>query len=241
MLSYFEKCVRSIAIASVLTVGSAWMPTAVADDGDETKTAALAVPEDLAGKGRVFHVQPSERPQVTFTSNTSAEKFKGVSAKLVGYVVSPNGDDVLPVEFVGGEFRLPVVSLDTGKPSMNDHMRAPRWFNADSYPEIVFKLSGVKNAKLIKKRDHSTLYRADLKGAMTILGNSVDLTVKSQIRIETTEDGDDGTMTIKCGFNVTLADFGMGIDDPGIKSGKIAKRMKIKVNLTLAPTPPSAP
>jgi len=239
-MSCSSTWVRLAVLTTAFSLHPASIPAAKAQDEADTKSVPMAVPEELANKGRVLYVQPSEGPQVTFTSSTPAEKFKGVSAKLVGFVVSPEGDDALPVEFAGGEFRLPVVSLDTGNAGMNDHMRAPRWFDATTYPEIVFKLSEVKNAKLIKKRDDSRLYVADLKGAMTILKASEDLTVKAKITIETAEGGD-GAMTIKCQFKVTLADFGMGIDDPGVTSGKIAKRMKIDVNLTLAPTPPSAP
>ena len=114
MMSCFPTWVRLAALATVLLVRPAWIPAAYAGDEADAKSAATAVPEELADQGRVYYVQPSDRPQVTFTSRTPAEKFKGVSAKLVGYVVSSEKEGALPVEFVGGEF-LYAVRVDTSQ------------------------------------------------------------------------------------------------------------------------------
>lgn len=243
MMTVYPRSFVRVILGSVAAcaVGFA-TPLALGQTEDAAKPAARATPEDVEKLGRVYYLQPTDGPQVTFTSSAPAEKFKGTTNKLSGYVVAPTHEGASPVEFVAGEFRLPVATLDTGNPTRNEHMRQAQWLNAGSFPEIVFKLSGVKDAKLVKQRDNSQLYTADLKGTMTILDKSVDMSIRARISLGTSGgDPGGGPMSIKCTFHVMLSEFGIGVGDPGIKSGRIAAKMKIDTDLALGPNPPKTP
>lgn len=210
-----------------------------AEDDRQERAPAIAVPDEHAKLGQVYYVVSTKKPHVTFRSNAKVEKIRGTSVQLAGYVVTPGSAGVLPAQLAAGKFVLPVISLDTGNSSMNEHMQAKRWLDGDAYPAIEFTITNVTNVKLVKEREDSTIYRAKLVGTMSLVGQEREMTVNARITLKPESEktgkiapGD--LMTIRSSFHVVLSEFGMGIDDPGIEAGKIAKRIKIDVNLTLS-------
>ena len=148
-----------------------------------------------------------------------------------------------PLQKLVTKFVLPAISLDTGNATMNEHMQAKRWLNNDAYPAIEFTITDVTNVKLVKEREDSTIYRAKLVGTMSLVGQEKKMTVNARITLKSESEktrkiapGD--LMTIRSSFHVVLSEFGMGIDDPSIEAGKIAKKIKIDVNLTLSTQQP---
>lgn len=230
----------------ILVVGALALPAAAVAEGDESATkTTLTIPAEHAALGQVYYVVDTKKPQVTFRSNTKAEKFQGNSTQISGYIVAPTEGEQLPVQFGAGEFRLPVFTLKTRNPSMNNHMHGTRWLNADSFPHIVFTLTGVTDEKLIKERETSTLYVATLNGTMSIMEQEKELSVKAKITFKPESDKTRRTapgdlMIIKCKFDVTLADFGIGIGDEAIKKGRIAEKIRIDTSLTLSTVQPTS-
>ena len=216
-----------------------------AEEGGRNPDAGIVVPDQHAKLGEVYYVVAAKAPHVTFRSNAKVEKIKGTSLQLAGYVVTPSSAGALPAQLAAGKFVMPVISLDTGNSTMNEHMQAKRWLDNDAYPTIEFTITDVTNVKLAKEREDSTIYRAKLVGTMSLVGHQKELTVNARITLKpesekTRKIAPGDLMTIRSNFNVVLADFGMGIDDPGVEAGKIAKKIKIDVNLTLSTQRPSA-
>lgn len=208
------------------------------EDGQERRPT-IAVPDEHAKLGQVYYVVATKKPHVTFRSNAKVEKFKGTSVQLAGYVVTPGSAGALPAQLAAGKFVLPVISLDTGNSTMNEHMQAKRWFDSDAYPTIEFTMTDVTNVKLVKEREDSTIYRAKLVGIMSLVGQEKEMTVNARITLKpesekTRKIAPGDLLTIRSSFHVVLSEFGMGINDPSIEAGKIAKRIKIDVNLTLS-------
>ncbi|MCH7592708.1 MAG: YceI family protein, partial [Planctomycetes bacterium] len=224
-----------------LLVGSAVLfagSTNAAEDA-RGEGAGIVVPDEHAKLGEVYYVLAAKAPHVTFRSNAKVEKIKGTSLQLAGYVVTPTSAGALPAQLAAGKFVLPVISLDTGNASMNEHMQAKRWLDNDGYPVIEFTITDVTNVKLVREREDSTIYRAKLVGTLSLVGQEKEMTVNARITLKpesekTRKIAPGDLMTIRSNFNVVLSEFGMGINDPGIEAGKIAKKIKIDVNLTLS-------
>lgn len=214
-----------------------------AEGEQEKERPGITVPQEHAKLGRVYYLVESKKPQVTFRSSTSKEKFKGTSLQLIGYAVAPNDGEVLPAKLAAAEFRLPVVSLDTGNSQMNDHMLAKRWLNEDAYSHVAFTITDVQDVKVVKEREDSTLYKAKLVGTMSLVGQEKEMTVSARITLKpesekTKKIAPGDLMTIRASFNIVLSEFGLGIDDPAIERKSIAKKIKVDVNLTLSTVQP---
>lgn len=219
---------------AVLFAGST---VAAEDPSDEH--AGIVVPDEHAKLGQVYYVVSTSKPNVTFRSDAKAEKIKGTSVQIAGYVVTPSSAGALPAQLAAGKFVLPVISLDTGNSTMNQHMQAKRWLHTVAFPTIEFSITNVTDVELVKERPGRTSYKAKLVGIMSLVGHEKELTVDATITLKpesarTKRIAPGDILTIKSNFNVVLADFGMGINDPGIKAGKIAAQIKIAVDLTLS-------
>lgn len=207
----------------------------------EAKPGALIVPEEHAKLGKVYQVVSGEKSKVTFLSKAKAEEFKGTTKAITGYVISPTEESALPASFVAGEFRVPVLSLDTDNKTRDEHLQSKRWLDAEAYPEVIFTLTKVSDAKLIRKREETSVYKATLAGTMTILGNKKDITVEANMTMTpesaaTKKSAAGDQLTISCKFPVSLEDFKVGVGDQAITGDKVAKVMQITVDLMMAST-----
>lgn len=236
--SSHSKVIGRGVFAALVTV---WIPIATAAEpgGNDDKQAGLVVPEMYARLGRVYQVVPTEGPQMQFTSRAKAEKFKGESHGMVGYAVVPEGEETKPETIAVAEFRLPVASIDTGKPKRNEHMLSPRWLNAASFPDIVFKLKEVRDARLVKARDWNKLYRATLVGDLTLLDVTKEISVSARVTVTpesqvTQKIAPGDHLEIKCRLRPELSEFGIGVGDPAIERGRVSDRLVVNIHLTLA-------
>ena len=210
-----------------------------AEEEAEVVSQPLEVPDALSARGDVFRVVSTGKPQVTFLSRTPVETFRGTSSKLTGYAVVPREEGLLPVQLVGAEFRLPVVSLDTENPTRNEHMQGDRWMKAKEFPTISFVLREVREAKEIKQTETSRIYKATLVGTMRVVGVEKELEIPAKLTLRAESEktrklapGDH--LEIDCNFSVTLKDFNLGVEDPGVQQKKIAETMRLMVDVTLA-------
>lgn len=237
-MSSNRLCVlRFLPINALCIAGLLGGPT-FAQEGKNDGRSEIAVPEQHASQGEVYYVVPNKKPKVTFKSKTSVETFKGTNALLTGYVVSPNDEETLPIEFKAGEFRLPVAAFDTANSSRDGHLRGERWLHTKSFPEIVFTLTEVRDAELVKERKTSTTYDATLVGKMVVVGQEKEISVDARIILKpeskkTKRVAPGDLMTINSKFDIILSDFGIGIGDQAIETKRVAATMKIDVRITL--------
>ena len=217
---------------------------ATAQNDQDHEHAKITVPENHAKLGRVYYVVDAKAPQVKFRSETNKEKFSGTSTQLLGYVVAPNGEETLSAKLAAGEFRLPVVSFETGNKMRDGHLVTTRWLNKDAYPHIVFTLSAVTDVKLVKEREDRTIYKAKLVGNMSLVGHQEELTVDARIILKpeskkTKRVAPGDLMMIRTDFTIVLSEYGLGIGDMAIETGRVAGKIKVEVNLTLSTEQPN--
>ena len=233
--------VMAMAVAAV--IGCSVGLTARAEDQD---SSAVTVSEEHLSLGTAYYVLQTKKPAITFGSTAKKESFKGKSMDVAGYCIVPSGEGELPAKFAAAVFSVPVVSLDTGKPSMNEHMYADRWLKADAYPNITFRLSQVRDAKLIREKKDATLYKGTLVGEMTLLATSLEVEIPARITMrpaseKTAKIGPGNHISIKCKYVVRLADFGIAVGDKAISSGKVSDKIQVGINLTLSDVKPEVP
>jgi polyisoprenoid-binding protein YceI len=201
----------------------------------------LQIPAELAKQGTVYHTVSGSERQVNFTSNAPGEKIVGNSNAVFGYAVA--GPKDAPAALKGGEWHLPVTSMDTNNKMRNGHLASDAWLDAAKYPDVIFKLKEVKDIKDAGKEKGSS-FSATLVGDMTIHGVTKAMTIpdatisfKAQTeKTAATVPGD--LMMIAATYKVTLGDY-------GVKNKKIgqnvAENIEIKTELVLSTVEGAAP
>jgi polyisoprenoid-binding protein YceI len=124
--------------------------------------------------------------------------------------------------FAGGEVevRIPVKSIETEMPDRNKHLLSDDFFNAEKFPEIVFK------SKSIEKIDDEN-YK--------VTGDLMIRDITKEVTFDVTYGGEilDGWGFIRVGFNVTgvinREEFGVKFNTI-LESGAVALAKNVKVN-----------
>lgn len=236
-----------LLLALVACAGAAWTAHA-AEPGKAARTEkgqTLAVPAEHASMGRVYYVLPGKDAQVTFESDAPLEHIKGVTNKVVGYAVGAKAE-AGGAPIVKGQFNLPVASLNTGIPLRNEHVQSEGWMNAGSFPDVIFTLNDVKDAKVAKQDAGFTTYTATLVGVMTVKGVSKDMSVPARLVVMPESDktkaraaGD--LLAIRATYTIKMSDFGVGVGNPAMQSGKISDELKMDTSLFLSTVSPETP
>jgi polyisoprenoid-binding protein YceI len=177
----------------------------------------------------------SDRNEISFKSNIPGHVITGTSKQVTGEL------EFKPrlMKKIAGRFSVSWSSLDTGNSNRNDHMRSAPWVDANSYPDIVFTVSGVESLKAGNKS--GTVLKVKLVGTMAINGAEKEMKIpatlayiggkksKKSAKDEQPEDATEG-LGIQARFKIKLADFnieGRGVGD------KVAATQNIKVSLFL--------
>lgn len=200
----------------------------------------LEVPPDLARRGTVYYALPGRDRQIFFESDAPVEDINGQSNQVIGFAVA--GSPGNRAELVGGEWHLPVRSIDTGIPLRNKHLAGPDWLDAENHPNIVFQLNEVRNIRLKKRTDRFETYGLTLVGDMTIHGVTKELVIPNATVTFLSEsdatrriaDGD--IMAIRAEYPITLADF--NVEHPVIGE-RMARTVQVDTSLYLSTVPPS--
>ncbi|MGD9693045.1 MAG: YceI family protein [Phycisphaerales bacterium] len=228
-------------IVTGLAAGAALLSPLAAHAAERTESGkTLVIPSEHASQGQPYYVHNGLDAQVTFISDAPLEHIKGTSNKVVGYAVRSTGDGLA---LGAGEFALPVASLDTGIPLRNEHLQGERWMNAPTHPDVLFVLKSTKDANEVKKSDTFTTYAVTLVGTMTVKGTSREMEIPARITLMPANDqtkvrapGD--LMAIRATYDIKMSDFGIGVDDPGIKIGKLSDTLTMDTFLLLSTVSP---
>lgn len=213
--------------------------------GEGESPSEVVVSEEHLALGTVYYVLPTKKPAITFTSKAKNETFKGKSSAVAGYCIVPGKEGELPAKLAAGMFSVPVVSLDTGRSMMNDHLRQGRWLNASAYPNITFRLSEVRDVTVIREKEDVQMYKGTLVGEMTLLSTSLEVEIPARITFrqeskKTRKIGPGNHIGIKCKYVVPLADFGIAEGDKAFSSGKVSQEINVNIDLTLSNVKPGA-
>ncbi|MBI4716485.1 MAG: YceI family protein [Planctomycetes bacterium] len=238
---------RVLSSRWILAVGAALAVSASACDvlaqpPGRPSRPKVVVPEEHARLGTVYHVHAGRDAQVTFTSDAPLEHIKGTTNQVVGYAVAgkpSDSDFALKV----AEFQLPVASLDTGIPTRNKHLQEKRWLDAESFPLVVFRLTGTQNPKLEKSAEGFKTYSLELLGSLTIRSSTKTLVVPARITVmpqseKTKARAPGDLLAIRCEFPVKMSDYGVATGDAAIASGKVSDELALDVFLLLSTAAP---
>lgn len=227
----------------LITASGAMLLGAGFASGEATPTERgfeLVVPDSHASMGTVFHALKGKDAQVTFTSDAPLEFIKGTSNDVIGYAIAGEGGSLL-----AGEFHLPIDSLETGIPMRDEHLQGERWMHAASFPNVIFEIAETTNVKLARTSDAFTTYDVTLVGDMTIKGVTREMSIPATVTRMPESDATKARfpgdlLAIRCTYKVLLSDFGIGVDDPGIASGKIADELELETRLFCSSTSPES-
>lgn len=199
----------------------------------------LVVPAAEQARGKVYYALTDRDRQVYFESNAPMEKIKGQSNKVIGYAVVSSSQDGL---LKGGEWHLPTNSMKTGIELRDEHLAGTDWLDAESNPDIIFKIREAKEVKTSKTTEAFSSYTATLVGELSLHGvtktiaipNSTITILKSSEATKKVAKGD--LVALRSKFTIALADY--GVSHPVIGQ-KVANEVALDVSLYLSTVPPA--
>ncbi len=209
-----------------------------------TLAMALAAVASAGGDhGIVFEVEdPMNRNSVTFKSSAPLEDIVGISNRVTGQLVF---DPAHPEKGSHGELSVPVASLDTGIPLRDEHMAGADWLNAQTHPNITFKIVELRDVESVKSTADAKTFDVTAVGDFSLNGVTKRLSVPARITYlkesEATKQRLPGDLlAVRTTFDLALADFGItgpkGMDLIGSKVGE-----RVEVELTVVASSASAP
>lgn len=192
--------------------------------------------------GEVFRViaPESEDPQVAVVSDAPLDEFVG-EADAAGYAVV-GGLHALKAFVV----RVPVASIDTGIPLRNEHLRGERWLHEAEHPEITYTLAEARDIEEVRAGGRFTTYTAVFVGDMTIAGVTREVLAPATIvfmpECDYTLDIAPGDLlAVRTVFHVDLDAFGVAKGDPALRSGAVARDIRVQARLLLSDDEAFAP
>ncbi len=181
---------------------------------------AVVAPSWLAGQE--YHVDVEQENLVRFVSDAPIEDFDGVTQRIDGFLVLPQGNlgvtELSASEFY---FEVDIASLDTGIGLRNRHMR-DNYLETDEFPYATFAGRVVRIDE-----EPSGRFRALTKGVFAVHG------VEREREVECTADRAGRSLRISCAFQVKLSDHNIPI--PRLMFLKINEVMELELDFFLAP------
>jgi len=165
------------------------------------------------------------RNQATFFSTTPLEDINGLTNDVKGNVNFDVGD----VSTLTGTVSISTASIKTGIDLRDEHLRSDNWLNAESYPEITFKIKSVSDVQSIE----SNKLTAKVTGDFTVHGvtkeTTTDVTMTYLDESEQTKKRAPGDLLgVQATFNITLSDYEI---DNMVLGQKVSDNIEIGVNI----------
>ncbi len=223
----------SIAVTFLAVVAIAGPPFA----GRAPSGKSLIVPREAQSKGTVYYALPGRDPQVYFESDAPLEDIKGQSKQSIGYAVATQSGSAL----VAGEWHVPVESLKTGIDLRDEHLASSDWLNAEEFPNVVFQLKSVRDAKSLKQTSAFSTYSVTLVGDMTVHGVTKEMTIpntsvtfmRESEKTRARAAGD--LLAIRTKYTITLSDFDIS---HSVIGNKVANTIEVDTRLIMSTVPP---
>lgn len=205
----------------------------------EKGASAMGLNKGPNEKTRYEFDSESSRNQIVFTSKAPGETIKGTAKKIEGWL-ELNPRNVM--DGATGEFKVPWSEVSTGNKIRDAHMRdaSQGWVDATTFPEIVFKVTGVEASNLQKKNTKASLFKTKLTGTMSLNGRDVEMTIPVTLSYVAKTATTKEALGIKGSFKIPLKDFGIE-GKPGAIGNKVAAVQEIKVSVVMARADGEAP
>jgi len=166
-----------------------------------------------------------KRNQATFFSTTPLEDVTGISNAVSGKVTF----DVSDINTLTGSISIPVASLDTGIELRNEHLASPNWMDAESYPDISFKIKGVSDVKVEADNKMSAKVTGDFTAHGVTKEVLADVTMTYLVESEQTKERAPGDLLgVQASFNIALSDYDI---ENMLIGQKVAEEVKIDISM----------
>lgn len=176
---------------------------------------------------QVFNFEDKNgRNQVTFFSATPLEDITGTANGISGTVTFDVADFARTLK---GALIVKVASMNSGIELRDQHLRGANWLNADKFPEIVFTIKEVMNAR---KLDSNKL-ELKIKGDFKMHGVTKEIIADAEATYldeseQTKKRAPGDLIGVRAKFNVKLSDFGVNNQLIG---NKVAENIEVGVNI----------
>ena len=204
------------------------LTTAAAAQDNTCGGKAMKGTMPMDGHGMVFSIEdPMGRNSVTFKNTAPLEDIVGTSNKVSGHLVF---DPAHPENGGHGELTIPVASLNTGIPLRDEHLAGADWLDAQSNPNINFKISKVTDVREVKVTAETQTYDVLAEGEFSLNGVTKRIVVPARISYrkesEATKQRQPGNLlAVRTNFEIPLAAYGItgptGMDLIGSKVGEV--------------------
>ncbi|MDP3583085.1 MAG: YceI family protein, partial [Ignavibacteria bacterium] len=161
-----------------------------------------------------------------FFSTTPLEDINGTVNAISGNV---SFDIANFAKTVKGKIVVRVASMNTGIELRNSHLKGANWLNEKKYPEIIFELKSVENAK--QTADNKIEFKA--KGNFTLHGVTKEISsdveaVYLDENEQTQKRAPGDLLGLRTKFKVSLSDYDV---DNAVVGKKVADAIEITVNI----------
>ena len=157
----------------------------------------------------------TKNAKIDFFSETPLEDIEAKNKSVVSVLDSKSGSLQFSLLIKGFEFK---------NEEMQEHFNED-YMESDKFPRAEFKGQIVNNAAVNYTK--AGIYNIQVKGLMTIHGVTKEVQTNGTLKVDT--DGLKANST----FNIAMADYGIKI--PKLVRDKIAKTVKVTVDVKLDP------
>jgi len=168
----------------------------------------------------------SGKNQITFFSTTPLEDINGTVNAISGNV---SFDIANFAKTVKGKIIVKVASMNTGIELRNSHLKGANWLNEKKFPEIIFELKSVENAK--QTADNKIEFKA--KGNFTLHGVTKEISsdveaVYLDQNEQTQKRAPGDLLGLRTKFKISLSDYDV---DNAVVGKKVADVIEVTVNI----------
>jgi polyisoprenoid-binding protein YceI len=166
---------------------------------------------------------------IVFKTDAPLESINGTASGVSGKVTF----DPANPSATKGKIVLETASLHVGNPTMKEHLHSGNWMDVAKFPQIVFDVTGINNAKTEKNRSGQNVTTAEATGTMSIKGITKPMTIPVQIthlpgRLKERTPGKEGDLLVlRSQFSIKRSDF-------GISAGKGEDKVSDQIDLSLS-------
>ena len=166
-----------------------------------------------------------KRNQTTFFSTTPLEDVTGISNAVSGKVTF----DLSDITTLKGSISIPVSSLDTGIELRNEHLASPNWMDAESYPNITFKIKSVSDVNVQADNKLTAKVTGDFTAHGVTKEVVADAMMTYLVESEQTKQRAPGDLLgVQASFNIALSDYDI---ENMLIGQKVAEEVKIDINM----------
>lgn len=189
---------------------------------------------------RTFVFKPGGLTKISYYSEAPIEDIVGINQDVRGKLVVDMND---PNRKAQGGVQVAMAGFNTGLPLRDEHFRAKKWLDTETYPDAVFEITSVETKHKIAVGQVS---EGTITGTMKLKDHTYDLKVPVKVRyIQTNEElkkiyVKSNLLVVEGAFDLDLRPLNLaGVKKSGGK--KIAHVLKVRLKLAGAEQEPEDP